>query len=152
MIKNSITKLNVLSIGLVKILKKYDKKTGALIRLPFIQTVLKEPFFNTDLLYKLVKECELMLDCLFRTAAAAADPSVPSGVDEGQEPNPTSGGVGLMKGWKELAEMDSLYMKRAVSALRVMMEIRSGSSTVSVFSLPPLQINVLEVVGTEFLF
>lgn len=150
MIKNSITKLNVLSIGLVKILKKYDKKTGALIRLPFIQTVLKEPFFNTDLLYKLVKECELMLDCLF--PAAAADPSVPSGEDEGQEPNPTSGGVGLRKGWKELAEMDSLYMKRAVSALRVLMEIRSGSSTVSVFSLPPLQINVLELVGTEFLF
>ncbi|RWR77383.1 SPX domain-containing protein 1-like protein [Cinnamomum micranthum f. kanehirae] len=126
--------------GLVKILKKYDKKTGALIRLPFIQRVLKQPFFNTDLLYKLVKECELMLDFLF----PATNPSLPGVEDEGQETNPPSGGVGLMKGWKELAETDSLYMKGAVSALRALIDIRSGSSTVSMFSLPPLQINVLE--------
>ncbi|KAG6522572.1 hypothetical protein ZIOFF_019713 [Zingiber officinale] len=43
--------------GLVKILKKYDKRTGALIRQPFIEKVLQQPFFTTDLLYKLVKEC-----------------------------------------------------------------------------------------------
>ncbi|XP_042445018.1 SPX domain-containing protein 2-like [Zingiber officinale] len=42
---------------LVKILKKYDKRTGALIRQPFIEKVLQQPFFTTDLLYKLVKEC-----------------------------------------------------------------------------------------------
>lgn len=81
-----------------------------------------------------------MLDFLF----PATNPSVPRVEDEGQEPNPPSGGVGLMKGWKELAETDSLYMKGAVSALRALMDIRSGSSTVSMFSLPPLQINVLE--------
>ncbi|KAG6510166.1 hypothetical protein ZIOFF_028175 [Zingiber officinale] len=48
--------------GLVKILKKYDKRTGALIRQPFIEKVLQQPFFTTDLLYKLVKECAAMLD------------------------------------------------------------------------------------------
>ncbi|KAJ0785283.1 putative SPX domain-containing protein [Helianthus annuus] len=48
--------------GIVKILKKYDKRTGALLRLPFIQKVLQQPFFTTDLLYKLVKEVETMLD------------------------------------------------------------------------------------------
>jgi hypothetical protein len=49
--------------GLVKILKKYDKRTGALIRLPFIQNVLLHPFFTTDLMYQLiVKDCEAMLD------------------------------------------------------------------------------------------
>ncbi|KAG6492683.1 hypothetical protein ZIOFF_047648 [Zingiber officinale] len=51
--------------GLVKILKKYDKRTGALIRQPFIEKVLQQPFFTTDLLYKLVKECVTMLDHLF---------------------------------------------------------------------------------------
>lgn len=43
---------------------------------------------------------------------------------------------------KELAEiefMESLYMKSTISALKVLKEIRSGSSTVSAFSLPPLQ-------------
>lgn len=49
---------------------------------------------------------------------------------------------------KELAEiesMESLYMKSSISALRALKEIRSGSSTVSVFSLPPLQISGLVV-------
>ncbi|KAG6474105.1 hypothetical protein ZIOFF_068029 [Zingiber officinale] len=52
-----LMKCSVLSSGLVKILKKYDKRTGALIRQPFIEKVLQQPFFTTDLLYKLVKEC-----------------------------------------------------------------------------------------------
>ncbi|GFZ08360.1 SPX domain-containing protein 2 [Actinidia rufa] len=51
--------------GLVKILKKYDKRSGALIRLPFIQKVLQQPFFTTDILNNLVKECETMLDRFF---------------------------------------------------------------------------------------
>ncbi|KAG6529132.1 hypothetical protein ZIOFF_011326 [Zingiber officinale] len=51
--------------GLVKILKKYDKRTRALIRQPFIEKVSQQPFFTTDLLYKLVKECVAMLDHLF---------------------------------------------------------------------------------------
>ncbi|KAG6466130.1 hypothetical protein ZIOFF_076081 [Zingiber officinale] len=51
--------------SLVKIGKKYDKRTGALIRQPFIEKVLQQPFFTTDLLYKLVKECVAMLDHLF---------------------------------------------------------------------------------------
>ncbi|KAG6536384.1 hypothetical protein ZIOFF_001438 [Zingiber officinale] len=51
--------------GLVKILKKYDKRTGALIRQPFIEKVPQQPFFTTDLLYKLVKGCVAMLDHLF---------------------------------------------------------------------------------------
>lgn len=48
---------------------------------------------------------------------------------------------------KELAEieyMESLYMKSTVTALRVLKEIRSKSSTVSAFSLPPLQLSGVE--------
>ncbi|XP_015901816.3 SPX domain-containing protein 1 [Ziziphus jujuba] len=121
--------------GLVKILKKYDKRTGALIRLPFIRKVLQQPFFTTDLLYKLVKECETMLDQLFpmneqppSTRATAAD--------EGSYPTSSE--------LAEIEHMESLYMKSTISALRVLKEIRSKSSTVSVFSLPPLQISGLE--------
>lgn len=129
--------------GLVKILKKYDKRTGALLRLPFIQKVLQEPFFNTDLLYKLVKGCEMMLDDVF----AASEPSTSGGDEEGQGAKAPSERVEFLRERIELMEiehMDSLYMRRTVSALRVLMEIRSGSSTVSAFSLPPLQNNILE--------
>lgn len=133
--------------GLAKILKKYDKRTGALIRLPFIQKVLQEPFFTTDLLNTFVKECEAMLDHLF--------PSIKNQNLEEEEGEPTTSGTvktatddsDLLRVPKELSEieyMESLYMKSTVSALKVLKEIRSGSSTVSVFSLPPLQASGLE--------
>lgn len=47
--------------GLVKILKKHDKRTGAVLRLPFIRRVLLQPFFSTELLSQLVKECSNLL-------------------------------------------------------------------------------------------
>lgn len=67
--------------------------------------------------------------------------------EEGEGEATTSGTVkttetDLLRVPKDLSEieyMESLYMKSTVSALRVLKEIRSGSSTVSVFSLPPLQ-------------
>ncbi|KAI3920583.1 hypothetical protein MKX01_039208 [Papaver californicum] len=139
--------------GLVKILKKYDKRTGALIRLPFIQRVLQQPFYTTDLLYKLIKQCEIILDHLF---PINNEPSVPTSeiADTNTDctttptaattvvPTPTEKDGSLLRGPKELAEieyMQSLYMKSTMSALRVLKEIRSGSSTKSVFSLPPMQ-------------
>uniref|UniRef100_A0A0A9F1F5 SPX domain-containing protein n=1 Tax=Arundo donax TaxID=35708 RepID=A0A0A9F1F5_ARUDO len=130
--------------GLVKILKKYEKRTGALIRLPFIQNVMQEPFFTTDLLYKLVKECEAMLDQLL----PRSQPSLPS--EDGREDSdgddkPTKPSSSLANGvgngameLEEIEVMESMYMKSTVAALRALKEIRSGSSTVSAFSLPPL--------------
>ncbi|KAG8367398.1 hypothetical protein BUALT_Bualt16G0067800 [Buddleja alternifolia] len=126
--------------GLVKILKKYDKRTGALLRLPFIQKVLQQPFFTTDLLYKLVKECERMLDCLF-----------PVNVIDGNEASTSCEGL-LLKESKELVGIEyieSLHMKSTIAALRVLKEIRSGSSTVSAFSLPPLQVSGLDDTWTK---
>ncbi|KAF9662906.1 hypothetical protein SADUNF_Sadunf18G0103100 [Salix dunnii] len=134
--------------GLVKILKKYDKRTGALIRLPFIQRVLQQPFFTTDLLYKLVKECEAMLDRLLplnelpSSVGAAAD-----GDDDlcGDPSTTTNDGlIGVPRELAEIELLESSSMKSTISALRVLKEIRSKSSTVSVFSLPPLQISGLE--------
>ncbi|GAB4832864.1 SPX domain-containing protein 2 [Ancistrocladus abbreviatus] len=128
--------------GLVKILKKYDKRTGALIRLPFIQKVLHQPFFTTDLLYKLVKECERLLDLLFPNEVSMRGPVDGEELYDPTTSNTGSNGNGLLKGPKELSEieyMESLYLKSTISALRALKEIRRGSSTVSMFSLPPLQ-------------
>ncbi|KAL9270486.1 SPX domain-containing protein [Drosera capensis] len=133
--------------GLVKILKKYDKRTGALIRLPFIQRVLQQPFYTTDLLYKLVKECERMLDIFFPETQPSTSVSINGGkqCDDPSTSNTTThGGENLLKGPKELAEieyMESLHMKSTISALKALKEIRSKSSTVSMFSLPPLQLS-----------
>ncbi|KAG8491203.1 hypothetical protein CXB51_014360 [Gossypium anomalum] len=132
--------------GLVKIIKKYDKRSGALVRLPFIQKVLQQPFYRTDVLNELVKECEMVLDRLFSTNEPLALPDVTNEKD--QKPDTSSrSNENLLKVPKELAEikdMENMYMKQTLSALHVLKEIRSGSSTVSVFSLPPLQNRALD--------
>ncbi|GAV80755.1 SPX domain-containing protein, partial [Cephalotus follicularis] len=129
--------------GLVKIIKKYDKLSGALIRMPFIQKVLQQPFYSTDVLSTLVKECEAILDHVFSMNQPST--SDDRGDYDGHIPSEIQGR--LLKVPKELAEikhMESMYMKLTLSALRVLKEIRSGSSTVSMFSLPPLQSKALE--------
>ncbi|MCE3216776.1 hypothetical protein HAX54_007999 [Datura stramonium] len=193
--------------GLVKILKKYDKRTGALIRLPVIQKVLEEPFFKIDVLNKLVKECETMLSSLFSQNEPSKAPEgegssgggssggdiggISSRVDDAEElaetenlPKAPGGEVSIRDGSSEggnlvaedpedLAEIEdlsrtpggegstgvkdpeefaeienkgSMYLKLTKSALRVLQEIRSGSSTVSMFSLPPMERNEMPKV------
>lgn len=132
--------------GLVKILKKYDKRSGALIRLPFIQKVLQQPFFTTDVLNQLVKECETMLDQFFsmNEQLVVAYQAAAQGKEE---LNAMSGEGRLQKIPEELAEIkniESMYMKHTSTALEVLNKIRSGSSTRSMFSLPPLQGNKAE--------
>ncbi|KAL4366605.1 hypothetical protein GQ457_05G010040 [Hibiscus cannabinus] len=70
--------------GIVKILKKYDKRTGGLLRLQFTQLVLHQPFFITESLTRLVHECEANLELLFPVEAEVIE-STPQG-----EPNPLS--------------------------------------------------------------
>ncbi|KAE9452202.1 hypothetical protein C3L33_15884, partial [Rhododendron williamsianum] len=102
--------------GLVKILKKYDKRSGALIRLPFIQKVLQQPFFTTDILNKLVKDWkEEHTKTLTNAEKGGSVQKVP----------------------EELAEIkyiESMYMKHTLTALEVLNKVRGGSSTVSMFS------------------
>ncbi|OIW19028.1 hypothetical protein TanjilG_10589 [Lupinus angustifolius] len=106
---------NINYTGLAKILKKYDKRTGGLLRLPFIQKVLEQPFFTTDLISKLVKECERIIDNVFPTEEEEAE-----------------------KAKEAIIVVGEGIFRNTVAALLTMQEIRKGSSTESPFSLPPL--------------
>ncbi|XP_057523394.1 SPX domain-containing protein 1-like [Amaranthus tricolor] len=134
--------------GLVKILKKYDKRSGSLIRLPFIQKVLQEPFYTNDTISKLVKECEATLDRLF-SQNEPQDSSLKT-VTISNEASASDAGNGSKeslltdKDLPEIEHMENMYMKLTLSALRALKEIRSGSSTVNAFSLPPLDSSTLE--------
>lgn len=128
----------------MKILKKYDKRTGALIRLPFIQSVMQEPFFTTDLLNKLVKDCEAMLEQLLPRSQPPVSNEDGREDSEGDD-NPANPSASLANGTsggalelEDIEVMECMYMKSTVAALRALKEIRSGSSTVNAFSLPPL--------------
>ncbi|XP_047983942.1 SPX domain-containing protein 3-like [Salvia hispanica] len=110
---------NINYTGLAKILKKYDKRTGGVLRLPFIQKVLQQPFFTTDLISKLVKECESTIESAFpqweREEEVVAVPG------------------------------DGIF-RNTVAALMTMQEMRRGSSTYSHFSLPPLNMAEIDVI------
>ncbi|GMN50434.1 hypothetical protein TIFTF001_019594 [Ficus carica] len=110
---------NINYTGLAKILKKYDKRTGGILRLPFIQKVLEQPFFTTDLVSKLVKECESIIDAVF-----------PVEEEERQRELVTEAVTLARQG----------IFRNTVAALMTMQEIRRGSSTYSQFSLPPLNL------------
>ncbi|XWS70423.1 hypothetical protein CRYUN_Cryun03dG0047000 [Craigia yunnanensis] len=128
--------------GLVKIIKKYDKRSGALVRLPFIQKVLQQPFYRTDVLNKLVKECEMVLDHLFSKNEPSASPETTdeklTNEKECKSKPSSRSNERILKVPKELAEiknMENMYMKLTLSALRVLKEIRSGSSTFLIYLL-----------------
>ncbi|KAI7740610.1 hypothetical protein M8C21_019488 [Ambrosia artemisiifolia] len=114
---------NINYTGMAKILKKYDKRTGGLLRLAFIQKVLEQPFFTTELVSKLVKECETTIDELFPTAMVAV---------ELKDATITMVGEGIFR--------------NTVAALMTMKEIRNGSSTQSHFSLPALSLPDTELI------
>ncbi|KAG5065539.1 hypothetical protein AAZX31_04G065900 [Glycine max] len=125
--------------GLVKIIKKYDKRTGALLRLPFIQEVLNQPFFKIDVLNKLVKECEVILSILFTNDWSSISEDFEEdecGSMSGNENKETL--MHVPKELDEIENMENTFTKLTLSALRSLEEIRGRSSTVSIFSLPPL--------------
>ena len=122
----------------MKIIKKYDKRTGALHRLPFIQEVLNQPFFKIDVLNKLIKECEVILSILFPYDG----PSVPSfSTSENFEEDGGCSMTGnetretpmhVPEELPEIEDMENVFIKLTFSALCTLEEIRGGSSTVSI--------------------
>lgn len=139
----------ILCAGLVKIIKKYDKRTGALIRLPFIQDVLNQPFFKIDVLNKLVKECEVMLSILFPKSGPLGPSLSTSEVFEEDACGSVTANENkealeqVPRDFAEIQNMENVFIKLTTSALDTLKEIRGGSSTVSIYSLPPLHSETL---------
>ncbi|CAL4956284.1 unnamed protein product [Urochloa decumbens] len=100
-------------IGLAKILKKYDKRTGAVLRPPVIEAVLEQPFFETGTVSRLVRECEAMMEAVAL---------VPEEADEA------------------LAAAERSIFRNTVAALLTMEDVRAWSSTRGSHSLPPLNL------------
>ncbi|KAJ7521209.1 hypothetical protein O6H91_19G042600 [Diphasiastrum complanatum] len=113
--------------GLVKILKKHDKRTGALLRMPFIQSVLHQPFFTTELLTKLVHECESNLHSIF--PAFANDEVTVNRLNEEPRDMAQAQDASVLQG----EDVDSIY-RSTMAALRTIQDLRKGSSTHSSLS------------------
>lgn len=86
--------------------------------------MLQQPFFTTELITKLVKECETTMDAVF--------------FPEEESDNIEQGKHGKKETETE-TEKKSIF-RSTVVALETMRELRGGSSTYSHFSLPPMSL------------
>ncbi|KAF8757383.1 hypothetical protein HU200_010900 [Digitaria exilis] len=116
----------MLEIRLVKILKKYDKRTGGLLSLPFTQRARHQPFFTTEPLTRLVRECEANLELLFPVEAEILEPSSSSNLEQhdASRRDPTSCDV----------ETSDVY-RSTLAAMKAIQGLRRASSTYNPLSL-----------------
>ncbi|KAF0908138.1 hypothetical protein E2562_022953 [Oryza meyeriana var. granulata] len=106
-------------IGVAKILKKHDKRTGGALAPPVMEAVReRRHFVQTETVSLMVRECEAMMGAMFPTAA------------EGQ--------AAARRDLEQLAAAEQGIFRNTVVALLTMQDVRSGSSTHGRHSLPPL--------------
>ncbi|PWZ53620.1 SPX domain-containing protein 4 [Zea mays] len=113
--------------GLVKILKKYDKRTGGVLSLPFTQRVRHQPFFTTEPLTRLVRECEANLELLFPIEAEVLEPSSSSNLEphDVARCDPTSS--------RDVETVD--VYRSTLAAMKAIQGLRRASSTYNPLSL-----------------
>ncbi|PIN04433.1 Protein involved in vacuolar polyphosphate accumulation, contains SPX domain [Handroanthus impetiginosus] len=119
--------------GLIKILKKYDKRTGELLSVPFTQLVVHQPFFTTEPLTRLVRECEANLEDLFPLEAEVVE-STPV------KPNQTDTTISdILNTSPEttlpLGEETLDIYRRTLAAIRAIQGFKKASSTDNPLSL-----------------
>ncbi|XP_062212897.1 SPX domain-containing protein 4 [Phragmites australis] len=114
--------------GLVKILKKYDKRTGGLLSLPFTQRARHQPFFTTEPLTRLVRECEANLELLFPVEAEVLEPGSSAKLEQRDDVarhDPTSSCN---------VETSDVY-RSTLAAMKAIQGLRRASSTYNPLSL-----------------
>lgn len=122
--------------GLVKILKKYDKRTGGLLCLPFTQLALHQPFFTTEPLTRLVHECEEKLELLFPLEAEVVESTHPLG-NQGGEPYDDASEISSKTNMSLGEETGDIY-RSTLAAMRTIQGLKRASSTYNPLSFSAL--------------
>ncbi|EEF32363.1 SPX domain-containing protein 4 [Ricinus communis] len=122
--------------GLVKILKKYDKRTGELLCLPFTQLALHQPFFTTEPLTRLVHECEANLELLFPLQAEVIESNNST---EKQSNPPLNNSVNMASEGSSALGDDTIDIYRStLAAMKAIRGLQKASSTYNPLSFSSL--------------
>lgn len=113
--------------GLVKILKKYDKRTGGLLRLPFTQLAAHQPFFITEPLTRLVQECEANLELLFPLEEEITESSL-APRDQNRSNPALSDITNISPDASSLGEASQDIYRSTLSAIRTIQGLRTSST------------------------
>ncbi|KAI4320421.1 hypothetical protein MLD38_033904 [Melastoma candidum] len=118
--------------GIVKIVKKYDKRTGGALSLHFTQLAVRQPFFTTEPLTRLVRECEENLEVLFPLQAEVVESTSPAH-STGQH---QGGSVGTSQGPSASVGEETLGVYRGtLAAMRTIQGLKRASSTYNPLSI-----------------
>ncbi|KAK3026246.1 hypothetical protein RJ639_040531 [Escallonia herrerae] len=120
--------------GLIKILKKYDKRTGGLLRQPFTQLALGQPFFTTEALTRLVRDCEANLEVLFPLEAEVVESTSTAGGDQ-ENPLPTQRTKLSPETSSSPGEETADVYRSTLAAMRTIQGLKKASSTYNSLSL-----------------
>lgn len=113
--------------GLIKILKKYDKRTGGLLRLPFTQLAAHQPFFTTEPLTRLVRECEANLELLFPLEEEVTE-STSAPRDQNRADPPLADITNTPSETSSLGEATRDIYRSTLSAIRTIQGLRTSST------------------------
>uniref|UniRef100_A0A7N0RE50 SPX domain-containing protein n=1 Tax=Kalanchoe fedtschenkoi TaxID=63787 RepID=A0A7N0RE50_KALFE len=127
--------------GLNKILKKYDKRTGGLLRLQFTQLALHQPFFTTEPLTRLVRECEANLELLFPVEPEVVESTSTPPATTSQEPHNTTSASASSQKPSTVDQETNKLQQSTLSAIRTLQGLRKASSTYDPLSLSSLNRN-----------
>lgn len=119
--------------GLIKIVKKHDRLTGAWLLLSFIRDVHRQPFYSTETISRLVRECESNLLSLFpsRSGESADQPSFEMDTQ----------GTAFEDGSIFSEDFIRHIHRNTVAALETNRNMSRGSSTYNALSMPPREDN-----------
>lgn len=115
-------------------MKKYDKRTGGLLSLPFTQLALHQPFFTTEPLTRLVRECEDNLELLFPLDDEVIEPN-PAANDESSTPQLKNSSDVLTKPSATLDEDTMDIYRSTLAAMRAIKGLQRASSTYNPLSI-----------------
>lgn len=117
-------------------MKKYDKRTGGLLRLPFTQLAVHQPFFTTEPLTRLVRECEENLELLFPLEAEVVESTAVAQDQIDTVPsNPSSDCLDTTFSLGE--ETVDIY-RSTLAAMKAIKGLKKASSTCNPFSFSSL--------------
>ncbi|KAJ4795421.1 SPX domain-containing family protein [Rhynchospora pubera] len=121
--------------ALIKILKKYDKRTGRLLSLPFTRRALLQPFFTTEPLTRLVRECEENLELLFPVQPEIIEPNLNPATADNPQTNKDKPGPSVAEAVASLTPEANEVLRSTIAAIKTIQELRKASSTYNPMSL-----------------
>ncbi|KAF3325296.1 SPX domain-containing protein 4-like protein [Carex littledalei] len=119
--------------ALIKIVKKYDKRRGRLLSLPFTRRALHQPFFTTELT-SLVREFDEIPELLFPVQPEVTEPNLNPASLKNTQIEKDKSIPSAAEASSHIPEANEV-LKSTIAAIKTLQGLRKASSTYNPMSL-----------------